>query len=67
MPTQLLIILDDAGKLNVNGPIKNKLVSLGMLELAKEANCDYHKAQATGIQPASPADIATLTQGMEKN
>lgn len=61
MPTRLILELDDHGRLNVSGPIKNKILCLGMFELGKEAICDFHKAQAEQqVQEASPADVQAL-------
>ncbi len=34
---QLVITLDAAGHVRVSGPIENRIMSLGMLELAKHA------------------------------
>lgn len=32
---QIIITLSDRGELNVKGPLENKILALGMLELAK--------------------------------
>ena len=47
---QLIIQLDEAGKISVNGPLDNKVLCYGLLESAKEAIRDF-KAN-TIIQPA---------------
>jgi hypothetical protein len=38
---QLLITMDDAGNVNVSGPIENKLLCFGMIEMAKPAIQNY--------------------------
>lgn len=46
MQVQLVIVLDpETGQLQVSGPLQNKLVCLGMLEMAKVQVMNYeHKA-----------------------
>lgn len=51
MPAQLIIQMDDQGRCQVTGPINNKLVAYGMLELARETIARFHE-QRTSIQPA---------------
>ena len=34
---QLAITMDDAGQINVNGPIENRVLCYGLLEMAKDA------------------------------
>lgn len=63
MPTELTLTLDDDGRFNIRGPIRNKLVALGLLEMGKEAICDFHKAEQQRVQPASPADFLALGVG----
>lgn len=43
-PVQLLITLKRDGKVEVTGPIQNKLVAYGMLEMARDAIKDYKPA-----------------------
>jgi len=51
---ELKIMMDDHGNCRVEGPIDNKMVCYGMLELAKEAIHIHHLKQAERlIQPAS--------------
>ena len=57
---QLILTMDDQGKFNVSGPIKDKTLSYGMLGLAHDAIHDYHVAQAQQVQPATPADLALI-------
>ena len=54
MEMQLLITVTKQGQVNVKGPIDNKLVAYGLLELAKEAVAQYHASKANGsIVPAT--------------
>jgi hypothetical protein len=57
---QLVITLTDAGQCQVSGPIDNKLICFGALEMAKEAIQEYHKHKKNGIVAASAADAARL-------
>lgn len=59
---QLVITIDDGGKLNVTGPIKDKARSYGMLELAKDAIREFHD-KPPQVQEPTPEDIAILTKG----
>lgn len=34
---QLAITLDEAGAVNINGPLENRLLCYGLMEMAKEA------------------------------
>jgi len=53
MPFQLTIVIDDVGQCSVNGPIDNKVIAYGMLEVAKEAIAQHHAQKAQLIQPAT--------------
>ena len=45
----LTITLDQAtGNVNVTGPIDNKFVAFGMIEMAKEAISEWHRQNAGG-------------------
>ena len=47
----LTITLDQAtGQVQVNGPIGNPLLCMGMIEMAKQAIQDYAKEQAKGMR-----------------
>lgn len=43
---RLVITLEDDGRVNINGPLRQKLLCIGLLEMAKETVQDYHKGQA---------------------
>jgi hypothetical protein len=52
---EIKISCDDTGAVAITGPIENKVVVLGLLEVAKEAVLDHHrKAAARVVQLASP-------------
>lgn len=57
---ELKISLTDAGAVQVEGAIDNKLLSYGMLEVAKESIATYHADKQRQIQPVTTADIANL-------
>lgn len=59
--TQLTITLNERGQINVQGPIQNKLMCYGLLELAKDAIAEFHVQQAQKVQPATDADLLALT------
>ena len=50
---ELKIILDENGHCRVEGPIDQKMICYGMLELAKEAIHLHHVNNQRLIQPAS--------------
>lgn len=54
MPIQITITVDDAGHTSINGPIDNKILTYGILEVAKEAVATYHRKKAENlVQPAT--------------
>lgn len=46
---QLVIVLNADGTLGVNGPIENKMLVYGMLEMAKDAIRDFNTQAAKKI------------------
>lgn len=61
---ELIIRIDEQGKIGVSGPIDDKITCYGMLELAKECIQDYHRARAARrVEPAKPGDIALIGGG----
>jgi hypothetical protein len=56
MTIKLTITIEN-GKLSVDGPLEDKILSLGMLEMAKPAIIGYN---AKSIVPASAADAVIL-------
>ena len=65
MAYRLVIDIDDQGQLNVNGPIGNKLVAFGMLELAKDAVREFNQQAQQRVVPVTPADMAALGDGVQ--
>lgn len=51
--TQIVIMLDSNGKIHTTGPIQNKILCLGMLEMAKDAILKYDPSQQPMILPVS--------------
>lgn len=56
MAMELKIVVDDSGAVQVSGPIDNKVVAYGLLEVAKEAIATHHLQSQNKIQPA-PAGL----------
>ena len=54
----LTITMDDAGSINVNGPIDNVILAYGLLEAAHEAIAEHNRKNANRIvQPATFAGL----------
>lgn len=52
-PLQILVTRDPQGRVNVNGPLEDKLTCLKMLAIAMQAVCDFEPrriALPTGVQ-----------------
>ena len=47
---QIVITLQDDGQLTITGPIQNRVMAYGLLELAKDA-IRAHEAPKSGIVP----------------
>jgi hypothetical protein len=60
MEQVLTIILNEAGELGVNGPIDNKMLSYGMLEVAKEAIAEHHRGKQRLVQPVMGMTLPKL-------
>jgi len=59
MPIELKITLDDTGQISLAGPLDNKLICYGLLELAKEAVQKIHD-QAQRRVHLAPATAVPL-------
>lgn len=57
MPVQLTITLDDTGQISLAGPLDNKLVCYGLLELAKEAVQKIHDQAQRRVHLAPAAAV----------
>jgi len=51
---QLVIVLNADGTLGVNGPVENKMLVYGMLEMAKDAVRDFNKNSQKKIVELPP-------------
>lgn len=59
---ELRIVVDDAGHMNVTGPLHNIITCYGMLEMARDVIQAHAAAQAKRtIAPASGADIVAIS------
>jgi hypothetical protein len=52
MAAQLIITLDDAGKIQVAGPLDNQLMCYGMLEAGKAALQEHWRTSQNRVQLA---------------
>jgi hypothetical protein len=55
---EIVITMDEAGRVSVNGPLENKILCFGLLEVAKEAIKDF---EAPKVKPATADDLARFT------
>jgi hypothetical protein len=54
MPMTLTITLDEAGSINVAGPLDNPILCYGLIELGRQSIADHlKKLQDRLVQPAS--------------
>jgi hypothetical protein len=60
MQCQILITLEDDGRVNVNGPLENKLLCYGLLEVAKETIVIFQQQMAKKVQPATEVELKFL-------
>jgi hypothetical protein len=52
---ELTVTIDDLGKPSIRGPIENKLLSYGLLEVARELIHDHHEQKLKlRVQLAAP-------------
>ena len=65
MKFEIIVSMDDKGNVSVNGPIENKIVCYGMLEVARQA-VEKFDAQKKTIQPVtiSEFEAAKRRQGV---
>ena len=62
MPVEFKITLNDEGGLAVSGPIDNKILAIGALELAKDAVLKFHTEQADKRVQLVPASAIPRTK-----
>lgn len=60
MEFQIIITMTKEGAISVSGPIDNKLISYGMLELAKESIAQYHENKKKNIVEVSACQVPQL-------
>jgi len=60
MSIELKIIVDNQGQLQVNGPITDTILCLGVLELAKSAIIDFKNKRSSNI--VIPRPITPITK-----
>jgi hypothetical protein len=53
MPVELKITIDDSGRFSVSGPIENKMMCYGLLEMARDAIVDHCAKNQSLITPVS--------------
>jgi hypothetical protein len=58
----ITLTLRKNGELDVSGPTANRLVFLGMLELARDSVNHYHHEASKLVQPAGPR-LAEVLKG----
>jgi len=49
---ELKITMLKSGQVTVTGPIENKILAYGLMEMAKDIILEHNKAQARLVQPA---------------
>jgi hypothetical protein len=54
---ELKITVDDAGKISVNGPISNRMLCYGMLEMARDAINKFVDQNQSPIVQVPPGTI----------
>jgi hypothetical protein len=57
---QLVVTIDEAGKISVTGPINDPILAYGMLECARDAIKDFNDQQAKRIIPGSPHELSLV-------
>jgi len=56
----LTITLSEAGQVSCTGPLENRLICYGLMELAKEVIREHSANMNRRVIPASPADQLAL-------
>lgn len=62
---QLLITIDEAGQINVTGPINDPVLAYGMLECARDAIKDFNDHQQRRIVPADSESLSFVGRGVQ--
>lgn len=67
MPFELRIQLFDDGSCRVDGCIKNKIISYGMLQVAHDLIVDYHKNNPNDAKQPTQADMEGFVSNGQVN
>lgn len=59
MKFEIVVSMDEKGNVSVNGPIENKIVCYGMLEVARQAVEKFNPQKKT-IQPVTPNEFEAV-------
>ena len=65
MGSRLVIELMPDGQLSLQGPLQDKILCYGLLELAKEV-ISKHKSEANPIAMPKPNELAALSLAIQK-
>lgn len=60
---KLEIVLDDKGAVNVSGPLEDKILCFGLIELAKTVITTYKARENNIIKVPPGAKVVDLKQG----
>ncbi len=63
---ELVISIDAAGNVSVNGPIENRMLCYGLLEVARDVIVEFQEQQKSAIVTA-PAGLANVLKMGKKN
>jgi hypothetical protein len=65
MAAQLVITINDGGKINVTGPIDDPVLAYGMLEVARDCIRDFNDEQNRRIIPADAGALALVDRKLQ--
>ncbi len=66
MAVQLVVTMDDAGAVQVSGPIDNLILCFGLLEVAKDVLRKHAERTQTGVQAVAPGQGQGLMQALAR-
>ena len=59
----ITITIDERGQINVNGPIENRMLCFGLLEIAKDVVREACANAEKRVQPATSGELALIAGG----
>lgn len=59
MNVELKIVINEAGQVGISGPIENKMLCYGLLEIAREIIYTHNEQNKKLVQPATFAGFPT--------